>query len=141
MSTDGSNWFSNLWGSSSGIKYADAMGTTFNTAAEAANSTKGLLGSDPGLASSMVGKGLYSEVKTDGTGIMGALSSDSMKGAGVIGGLGMNLWDMNTKSKALSQAKSQWEAENARADKILAMNTEKFNQYKADRDRLNSQYS
>ena len=45
------------------------------------------------------------------------------------------------KSKALDQAKSQWEAENARADKILAMNTEKYNQYKADRDRLNSQYS
>lgn len=68
------------------------------------------------------------------------LGSDSMKGVGTIGGLamsGLGLWNAMGAQK---EAKRQWEAENARADEIMAMNREKYNQYKADRDRLNTGY-
>lgn len=69
------------------------------------------------------------------------LGSDNMKGISTIGGLGLgafNIWNsMNTQA----QAKKQWEAENARADKILGMNTERYEQWKADKSRLNSQYA
>ena len=46
---------------------------------------------------------------------------------------------MNSK-KALKQAEKAWEAENNRANEIMAMNREKYNIYKADKARLNSQY-
>lgn len=69
------------------------------------------------------------------------LGSDNMKGISTIGGLGLgafNIWNsMNTQA----QAKKQWEAENVRADKILGMNTERYEQWKADKSRLNSQYA
>ena len=68
------------------------------------------------------------------------LSSDTMKGVGTIGGLAMSgLGALNTM-KAQKQVKQQWEAENARANEIMAMNREKYNQFKADRSKLNSQY-
>ena len=43
--------------------------------------------------------------------------------------------------KALKQAEKQWEAENDRANEIMAMNREKYNTFKADKARLNSQYA
>lgn len=74
------------------------------------------------------------------TGMFDWLGSDNMKGVGTIGGLamsGLGLWNAMGAQK---EAKRQWEAENARADEIMAMNREKYNQYKADRDRLNTGY-
>ena len=75
-----------------------------------------------------------------GAGLANFLSSDSLKGAGAIAGIGSGIFNIMNSKKALKQAERQWEAENARANEIMAMNREKYNTYKADKARLNSQY-
>ena len=76
-----------------------------------------------------------------GTGLAGFLSSDSLKGAGAIAGIGSGIFNIMNSRSALKQAERAWEAENARANEIMAMNREKYNTYKADKARLNSQYA
>lgn len=76
-----------------------------------------------------------------GTGLAGFLSSDSLKGAGAIAGIGSGIFNIMNSRKALKQAERQWEAENNRANEIMAMNREKYNTYKKDKARLNSQYA
>lgn len=71
---------------------------------------------------------------------MDFLGSDSMKGLGTIAGIGTDIWGISNTLKSQKQAKKQWEAENARANEIMAMNREKYDTYKADKTRLNSQY-
>ena len=68
-------------------------------------------------------------------------NSDSFKGLGTVVGIGTDIWGMLNQKKALKQAEKQWEAENARANEIMAMNIEKYNTFKADKARLNSQYA
>ena len=75
-----------------------------------------------------------------GTGLAGFLSSDSLKGAGAIAGIGSGIFNIMNSKKALKQAEKAWEAENNRANEIMAMNREKYNTYNADKARLNSQY-
>ena len=75
-----------------------------------------------------------------GAGLANFLSSDSLKGAGAIAGIGSGIFNIMNSKKALKQAEKAWEAENARANEIMAMNREKYNTYKADKSRLNSQY-
>ena len=75
-----------------------------------------------------------------GAGLANFLSSDSLKGAGAIAGIGSGIFNIMNSRKALKQAERQWEAENNRANEIMAMNREKYNTYKADKARLNSQY-
>ena len=75
-----------------------------------------------------------------GAGLANFLSSDSLKGAGAIAGIGSGIFNIMNSKKALKQAERQWEAENNRANEIMAMNREKYNTYKADKARLNSQY-
>ena len=75
-----------------------------------------------------------------GAGLANFLSSDSLKGAGAIAGIGSGIFNIMNSNKALKQAERAWEAENARANEIMAMNREKYNTYKADKARLNSQY-
>ena len=76
-----------------------------------------------------------------GSGLSGFLSSDALKGAGAIAGIGSGVFNIMNSRKALKQAERAWEAENARANEIMAMNREKYNTYKADKARLNSQYA
>lgn len=68
------------------------------------------------------------------------LGSDAMKGVGTVAGIGLGLANIFNSMSAQKQAKKQWEAENARANELMAMNREKYNTYKADKARLNSQY-
>ena len=68
-------------------------------------------------------------------------NSDSFKGLGTAVGIGTDIWGMMNQKKALKQAEKQWEAENARANEIMAMNKEKYETYKADKARLNSEYA
>ena len=77
---------------------------------------------------------------SSGTGLANFLSSDYLKGAGAISGIGSGIFNIMNAKKALKQAERQWEAENNRANEIMAMNREKYNTYKADKARLNSQY-
>lgn len=72
---------------------------------------------------------------------MDFLGSDSMKGVGTVAGIGMGLANIFNSMSAQKQAKKQWEAENARANELMAMNKEKYDTYKADKARLNSQYA
>ena len=74
-------------------------------------------------------------------GFMGWMGTDSAKNAIGIGGLALSGFGALNTYKAGKQAKKQWEAENARANEIMAMNREKYNTYKADKARLNSGYS
>ena len=69
------------------------------------------------------------------------LGSDAMKGVGTVAGMGFGLANIFNSMSAQKQAKKQWEAENARANELMAMNREKYNTYKADKARLNSQYA
>lgn len=68
-------------------------------------------------------------------------NSDSFKGLGTVVGVGSDIWGMLNQKKALKQAEKQWEAEDARANEIMAMNREKYNTFKADKAKLNSQYA
>ena len=69
------------------------------------------------------------------------INSDSFKGFGTAVGIGTDIWGMLNQKKALKQAERQWEAENARANRIMAINEEKYNTFKTDKARLNSQYA
>ena len=71
-----------------------------------------------------------------GSGLSGYLS-----GASAIAGIGSDIFNIINSRKALKQAERAWEAENARANEIMAMNREKYNTYKKDKARLNSQYA
>lgn len=84
---------------------------------------------------------LNTGANTSGGGFMGFLGSDGAKNAISIGGLAMSGLSAFNAYKAGKQAKKQWEAENARANEIMAMNREKYQTYKADKARLNSGYS
>ena len=75
-----------------------------------------------------------------GNGLADFLSGDSLKGIGTIADIGSDIFNIMNSKKALKQAERAWEAENARANEIMAMNREKYNTYKADKARLNSQY-
>ena len=76
-----------------------------------------------------------------GGGFMSFLGSDTAKNAIGIGGLALSGFGAYNTYKAGKQAKKQWEAENARANEIMAMNREKYNTYKADKAKLNAGYS
>ena len=76
-----------------------------------------------------------------GGGFMDFLGSDTAKNAIGIGGLALSGFGALNTYKAGKQAKKQWEAENSRANEIMAMNREKYNTYKADKAKLNTGYS
>ena len=72
---------------------------------------------------------------------MDFLGGDTMKGLGTVAGIGTDIFGIMNTMKSQKQAKKQWEAENSRANEIMAMNREKYDTYKADKTRLNSQYA
>ena len=107
---------------------------TYGNAADAASALDDLnfgIGQTVGVGSS--GEGF-------GAGLADFLSGDSLKGVGTIAGVGSGIFNILNSKKALKQAEKAWEAENARANEIMAMNREKYNTYKADKAKLNSQY-
>ena len=107
---------------------------TYGNAADAASALDDLnfgIGQTGGVGSS--GEGF-------GAGLADFLSGDSLKGVGTIAGVGSGIFNIMNSKKALKQAEKAWEAENARANEIMAMNREKYNTYKADKAKLNSQY-
>ena len=105
---------------------------TYGNATDAAAALDGL-NFGTGQVGSTAGDGF-------GSGLSGFLSSDALKGAGAIAGIGSGIFNIMNSKKALKQAERAWEAENNRANEIMAMNREKYNTYKADKARLNSQY-
>lgn len=76
-----------------------------------------------------------------GSGLLGAWDSiDGMKGLGQIAGIGTGIMGIANQNKALKQAKNAWEAENARANEVMAMKKDQYDTFKADKAKLNAGY-
>ena len=76
-----------------------------------------------------------------GSGLLGAWDDiGGLSGLGQIAGLGTDIFGIMNQNKALKQAKTAWEAENSRANEIMAMNKEKYETFKADKAKLNAGY-
>ena len=140
-------YFKNLFGGNNGGlaytlsnngngSYVASNGSNSYTYNNAADAAAGLDDLNFGIsqAGGTAGNGL-------GSGLSGFLSGDTLKGVGTIAGIGSDIFNIMNSRKALKQAERAWEAENARANEIMAMNREKYNTYKADKARLNSQYA
>ena len=121
-------------GNSGNGSYVVSNGSNSYTYGNAADAAAGL--DDLNLGTSQASASGYGL----GSGLSGFLSSDGLKGAGTIAGIGSGIFNIMNSKKALKQAERAWEAENNRANEIMAMNREKYNTYKADKARLNSQY-
>ena len=141
-------YFKNLFGGNNGGlaytlsnngngSYVASNGSNSYTYGNAADAASALDDLNFGIGQTGVG----SSGEGFGAGLANFLSSDSLKGAGTIAGIGSGIFNIMNSKKALKQAERQWEAENNRANEIMAMNREKYNTYKADKARLNSQYA
>ena len=75
------------------------------------------------------------------TGLSGTFDGiGGMKGLGTIAGIGTDIFGIVNQNKALRQASKAWEAENARANDIMAMKKEQYDTFKADKAKLNAGY-
>lgn len=89
-----------------------------------------------GMLSSIFGKdGYLGSVNKDLEGIGG------FEGLGKGIGLGLDVMGIRNERKGAKLAKQAWEAENARANEIMAMNREKYDTFKKDKAALNASYS
>lgn len=133
-------YFTNLFGGNNGLASSYGGGGTYATFTGTDGSKIGLNKDAYNAAMTNGSVDGLSKGFDSGTGLADFLSSDSLKGAGAIAGIGSGIFNIMNSNKALKQAERAWEAENARANEIMAMNREKYNTYKADKARLNSQY-
>ena len=134
-------YFTNLFGGNNGLASSYGGGGTYATFTGTDGSKIGLNKDAYNAAISNGSVDGLSKGFDSGNGLADFLSSDSLKGIGTIAGIGSGIFNIMNSKKALKQAERQWEAENARANEIMAMNREKYNTYKADKARLNSQYA
>ena len=132
------SFLDSLFGTSSnaggaGTRFSDGMGNLYGSAAEA-NKMQAAFSMDDIVTP-------INKTGSTGGGFTDWLGSDSANNVIGIGGLALSGLGAYNTYKAGKQAKRQWEAENARANEIMAMNREKYNTYKADKARLNAGYS
>ena len=132
------SFLESLFGTSSnaggaGTQFSDGMGNLYGSAAEA-NKMQANFSMDDIVTP-------INNTGSTGGGFMNWLGTDSAKNAIGTGGLALSGFGALNTYKAGKQAKKQWEAENARANEIMAMNREKYNTYKADKAKLNAGYS
>ena len=133
-------YFTNLFGGNNGLASSYGGGGTYATFTGTDGSKIGL---NKDAYNAAIANGPVDGLSTgfdSGNGLADFLSSDYLKGAGTIAGIGSGIFNIMNSKKALKQAEKAWEAENNRANEIMAMNREKYNTYKADKARLNSQY-
>lgn len=138
MADNERSFLDSLFGSSSnaggaGTRFSDGMGNLYGSAAEA-NKMQANFSMDDIVTP-------INNTGSTGGGFMNWLGTDSTKNAIGIGGLALSGFGALNTYKAGKQAKKQWEAENSRANEIMAMNREKYNTYKADKAKLNAGYS
>lgn len=132
------SFLDSLFGTSSnaggvGTRFSDGTGNLYVSAAEA-NKMQADFSMDDIVTP-------INNTGSTGGGFMDWMGTDTAKNAIGVGGLALSGFGALNAYKAGKQAKKQWEAENARANEIMAMNREKYNTYKADKARLNSGYS
>ena len=78
----------------------------------------------------------------DGTGALGLWDDiGGMEGLTAGTDVIFSTIDLGNKNKAMKLAKQNWEAENARANEIMAMNRDKYNTFKQDSKDLQAKYS
>ena len=135
-------FFTDLFGGNNGLASSYGGGGTYATFTGTDGSKIGL---NKDAYDAAISNGYVDELSKGfdsgtGTGLANFLQSDTLKGLGTISGIGSGVFNIMNSNKALKQAERAWEAENARANEIMAMNREKYNTYKADKARLNSQY-
>ena len=76
-----------------------------------------------------------------GSGLLGAWDDmGGLSGLGTIAGIGTDIFGIVNQNKALKQAKTAWNAENARANEVMAMKKEQYDTFKADKAKLNAGY-
>ena len=76
-----------------------------------------------------------------GSGLLGAWDDiGGLSGLGTIAGIGTDIYGLMNQNKALKQAKTAWEAENKRANEVMAMKKEQYDTFKADKAKLNAGY-
>lgn len=93
-------------------------------------------GLSDGMFSSIFGKdGYVADVNKSLEGVGG------FSGLGKVAGLGLDVMGIVNQNKALKQSKNAWEAENARANEIMAMKREQYDTFKKDKSALNAGYS
>ena len=63
-----------------------------------------------------------------------------IKGLGTIAGIGTDIYGIMNKNKEVKQAKTAWEAENKRANEVMAMKKDQYETFKADKAKLNEGY-
>lgn len=132
------SFLDSLFGTSSnaggvGARFSDGTGNLYGSAAEA-NKMQANFSMDDMVTP-------INNTGSLGGGFMDWMGTDTAKNAIGIGGLALNGLVAHNTYKAGKQAKKQWEAENARANEIMAMNREKYNTYKVDKAKLNAGYS
>ena len=133
-------YFTNLFGGNNGLASSYGGGGTYATFTGTDGSKIGLNKDAYNAAMTNGSVDGLSKGFDSGTGLADFLSSDYLKGIGTIAGIGSGIFNIMNSKEALKQAERQWEAENKRANEIMAMNRDKYNTYKADKARLNSQY-
>ncbi len=133
-------YFTNLFGGNNGLASNYGGGGTYATFTGTDGSKIGLNKDAYNAAIANGPVDGLSKGFDSGNGLADFLSGDSLKGIGTIAGIGSSIFNIMNSNKALKQAERAWEAENARANEIMAINREKYNTYKADKARLNSQY-
>ena len=138
MADNERSFLDSLFGSSSnaggaGTRFSDGMGNLYGSAAEA-NKMQANFSMDDIVTP-------INNTGSTGGGFMDFLGTDTAKNAIGIGGLALSGFGALNTYKAGKQAKKQWEAENARANEIMAMNREKYDTYKTDKAKLNAGYS
>ena len=132
------SFLDSLFGTSSnaggaGTRFSDGMGNLYGSAAEA-NKMQAAFSMDDIVTP-------INKTGSTGGGFMDWAGTDAAKNAIGLGGLALSAFGGYNAYKAGKQAKKQWEAENARANELMAMNREKYNTYKADKAKLNAGYS
>ena len=129
--------YSPVFKSGTNVKLGDGLFSTNDIDASRYVSMPGSTASKDGLG--MVGsifgeEGYFGNLNKDLAGVGG------FDGLGQIAGLGADVFGIVNQNKALKQAKTAWEAENARANEVMAMNKEKYETFKADKAKLNAGY-
>ena len=92
-------------------------------------------GLSDGIFSSIFGKdGYVADANKSLEGVGG------FSGLGKVAGLGLDVMGIMNQNKALKQAKTAWEAENKRANEVMAMKKDQYDTFKADKAKLNAGY-
>lgn len=121
------NWFTKAG------TYTGSDGVSVNLTAPEFNAIK-----SSGVTDGLDAGGLSSLISNPNEALSGIGGFEGL-GKGV--GLGLNVMGIMNQRKGAKLAKQAWEAENARANEIMAMNREKYDTFKKDKAALNASYS